>query len=98
MNEAVKPPQSANRLVSWPEVQVVGVAQDRLDTNLYEFFGGEGFNRSLCSHGKKGRGSERAVVRFNPPQPSLGGAILFDDLEAKSHLSLRQCQMSKLKV
>ena len=85
MGEGVESSQSPDRLVARPQVEVVRIPQDRLNTNLRKFFGGKGLNRSLCSHGKKGGGGERAMVCFNPPQPSFGEAILFDNLKPKSH-------------
>lgn len=97
MDEGVQPTQPFYGLVAWSEVKMIGVAQNRPYANLNQLLRGEGFDRALSAYRQKGRSGEGATACFNPPQPRFGRGVFLDDLKPESHISLRQCQMSKLK-
>ncbi len=65
MHEGMESSQSSNDFMSGPEVEMVGISQDGFHTHLHKLFRGKGFDRSLGSHGKKGRGRERTMRGLN---------------------------------
>jgi hypothetical protein len=90
MDEGMKSPQSPDNLMTRPEVEVVGIAQETLHADLHKIFGGQGFDRTLGSYREKGRGGERAMVCVDLPQSPFGRDIFFNHLESKSHISKKR--------
>jgi len=57
----VQAAQFRDQLMAGPEVEMVGVAEDHLEAEPGEVFGGEPFDRGLGAHRHEGRGLDPAV-------------------------------------
>ena len=80
--EGVEAAEVAEDVAAWSEVEVVGVAEDDLGTEGFEFVRGDGFDGALGADGHEDRGFHHPVRQLEPPAP---GAAVRVGLEESEH-------------
>ena len=84
-HEPVQAAERPDQLVSGPQHQVVGVAEEDLRPERAEVVLADGLHRGLGAHGHEDRGLHRAVRRVQPPAPRVGSRIAMKPLVPEAH-------------
>jgi len=82
-HEAVQAAESADLLYARPQIKVISIAQENLNTEFFEDVLRHGFHGSLCSNGHKDRGFDFPMRRGE--SAATGRAVPGFNLELNRH-------------
>jgi hypothetical protein len=75
----MQPSQSLYDFVAWPEIKVVGVCQNNLDTRILQLLRRDCFYRTLGPHRHKDRSFKTSVGGFDLSQPGAARPALMNN-------------------
>ena len=87
-HELMQPPQFVNKLMSRPQVQVVGITQKDLGSQFLQLLLGYGLDRSSSANGHEHGCPDFPVVCDDSSQASPGFDVLLNELEFQRILLL----------